>query len=153
MDTFHHLRRDLIDGARFNLTVDSMTTRVLVEAIRSFQMARDHLRSQLMGKDTTFDIGWLYSTPYRYDWVCPLAACVNGDILTATFDFMEEGGEREFSFFVFEILAFLDGGNAWKRRVKDDLVAEIQKSVREIESALDSQTASLVRIEAADLST
>lgn len=59
---------------------------------------------------------------------------------------MEEGGEREFSFFVFEILAFLDGGNAWKLRVKDDLVAEIQKSVREIESALDGQKASLARI-------
>ena len=150
MNTFQHLKRDLIDGARFYLTVDSVTSRVMVEAIRSFQMARDHLRGELLKKGQGFDIGWLYSTPYRYDWSRPLTAQVNGDILTATFDFSEDG-EREFSFLVFEILAFFDGGTAWKSKVKDDLIEEIQKSIREIASALDSEKAALERIKEVDV--
>lgn len=158
MNAFHHLKRDLIDGARFNLTVDSMTTRVLVEAIRSFQMARATLRLGLIVRDKAFDIGWTYSTPYRTDWRKPIRARVEGGILYATFDYEDDdqyGGtyeyEEEFSVLVFEILAFFDGGNAWKARVRDDLAAAVDKEVEQLAADLELKRAALVRIKETDI--
>ncbi|TXH15129.1 MAG: hypothetical protein E6R03_07895 [Hyphomicrobiaceae bacterium] len=159
MNAFHHLKRDLIDGARFNLTVDSMTTRVLVEAIRSFQMARGHLRSELIGKDAAFDISWRRSCRYDTDWKNPIQARVEDGVLYATFGFENEdqyGGtykyEEEFSVPVFEILAFFDGGNAWKKRVRDDLVAAVDREVERLAADLELKRAALVRIKETDVS-
>lgn len=159
MNTFQHLKRDLIDGAEFDLTRDSLTSRVLIEAIRSFQMARDALRGELLGKDPAFDIGWRYLSPYKQSWNSAISARVDSGIMIVKFQLLDEGeyGQEICSvddqeFFVFEILAFFDGGNCWKKRVRDDLVAEVNKEVLRLSTDLELKLAALIRIREVNVS-
>lgn len=153
MNTFQHLKRDLIDGARFHLTVDSVTSRVIIEAIRSFQMARDHLRGELLGKDAAFDIGWRYSSPYEYNWESAISARVDNGIMAVNFKFLREGeyhqevcSYEDQEFLVVDLLDFFSGGSTWKDGVRDQLTTALRKELESLDERMRLMFLALERI-------